>query len=282
MNVPPETAEAGIAEFTGAVRDQVASGALSLDAGKGVRPDQLASLAEVDTRGPLRLEARPLGTLADELLARGVLAAAAAALGGLDGRTVTIEGAGTATAALVALAAEAGAKVMAVATTRGTVLDAGGLDPTSLLEGLAEHGEGLPAALGSELSPGVALETDAEVLLCGSKAGLIDHLTAAALPQPIIVPVGAAPVTAKGLAVAATRGHIVLPDFLTTSGPLHAWAPGAPATADEVVAAVEAFVGDTTTEILDHDEGAFLGASYRAEEFLRTWQERLPFGRPLA
>ena len=70
--------------------------------------------------------------------------------------------------------------------------------------------------------------------------------------------------------------------FLTTSGPLHAWAPGAPSAADEVIAAAEAFVSATTTEVLDHDEGPYLGASYRAEDFLRTWQERLPFGRPLA
>ncbi len=96
------------------------------------------------------------------------------------------------------------------------------------------------------------------------------------------MPVGTSPVTAKGLAVAARRGHIVLPDFLTTSGPLHAWAPGAPSAADEVIAAAETFVTATTTEVLDHDEGPYLGASYRAEDFLRTWQERLPFGRPLA
>ena len=282
VNVPPDAADAGIAAFVDAVRDQVAAGTLSLDAGKGVRADQLARLDEVDTRAPLRAERRPLGTLSDELLARGVLAAAGAALGGLDGRTITIEGAGAATAALVSLAAEAGAKVTAVATTRGTVLDAAGLDAASIVAGLAEHGEGLPQALGSDLSPTVALETDAEVLICGSKAGLVDHLLAASLPQPILVPVGAAPVTAKGLAVSASRGHIVLPDFLTTSGPLHAWAPGAPTSADEVVAAAEAFIGATATEILDHDEGAYLGASYRAEDFLRTWQERLPFGRPLA
>ena len=120
------------------------------------------------------------------------------------------------------------------------------------------------------------------MLIGGSKAGLVDHLVAAAQPQPLIVPVGSAPVTAKGLAVAARRGHIVLPDFLTTSGPLHAWAPDGPATADEVIAAAEAFITSTTTDVLDHDEGPYLAASYRAEDFLRTWQERLPFGRPLA
>ena len=36
------------------------------------------------------------------------------------------------------------------------------------------------------------------------------------------------------------------------------------------------------TDVIGHDEGAYLGACYRAEAFLRTWQETLPFGRPLA
>ncbi len=165
VNVPPDAADAGIAAFVDAVRDQVASGALSLDPGKGVRADQLAPLDEVDTRGPLRAEPRPTGTLADELLARGVLAATSASLGGLDGRSLAIEGAGSATAALVSLAAAAGAKVAAVATTTGTVLDPAGLDAAALVQGLAEHGDGLPAARGSDLSPTVALETDADVLI---------------------------------------------------------------------------------------------------------------------
>ncbi len=282
VNVVPESADAGIAAFCDAVRDQVASGALSLDAGKGVSRDQLSPLEQLDTRGPLRSEPRPFGTLSDELLARSVLAAAATALGGLDGRTVAVEGAGASTAALISLASQAGAKVTALATTRGTVVDPAGLDPVSVVEGLAEHGEGLPAALGSDLAPGVVLETDAEVLLCGSKAGLIDHLVAAALPQRLVVPVGAVPVTAKGLAVANSRGITVLPDFLTTSGPLHAWAPDAAADADAVVSAAEAFVSSTTAALLDHDEGPVLGACYLAEDFLRTWQEQLPFGRPLA
>ena len=30
------------------------------------------------------------------------------------------------------------------------------------------------------------------------------------------------------------------------------------------------------------DDGPFLGACYAAEAFLSTWQDELPFGRPLA
>jgi hypothetical protein len=35
-------------------------------------------------------------------------------------------------------------------------------------------------------------------------------------------------------------------------------------------------------EVLDHADGPLLGACYRAEAFLRTWRDTLPFGRPLA
>ena len=45
-----------------------------------------------------------------------------------------------------------------------------------------------------------------------------------------------------------------------------------------VIEQITAVVG----ELKGHAEGPFLGACYRAEDFLRTWQDRLPFGRPLA
>ena len=36
------------------------------------------------------------------------------------------------------------------------------------------------------------------------------------------------------------------------------------------------------TEALASEDGPFLGACYAAESFLSTWQDELPFGRPLA
>ena len=282
VNVPPELLDGGVAAFVDAVRDQVAAGSLSLDAGKGVSAEQLAPLAEVDSRPSLRDAAREHGTVGDELLAAGVLAAAAAALGGLDGRTLAIEGAGSAGPSLVTLATEQGARVVAVGTARGTVSAPDGLDATAIAAEWASHGDGLPGALGSELSPAAVLTTEADALICGSKVGLIDHELAAQLPQRVVVPIGAVPVTAKALAVAGRRDVVVLPDFLTTSGPLHAWAPGASDDADAARQAAEAFISTTTTELLDHEEGPLLGACYRAEEFLRTWQDSLPFGRPIA
>ena len=35
-------------------------------------------------------------------------------------------------------------------------------------------------------------------------------------------------------------------------------------------------------EAREHQDGLFLASCYRAESFLASWQESLPFGRPLA
>ena len=244
INAAPADHAAGVAAFVEAVSTRVGSGELSLDPGKGVSREDLAPLAAVDQRSPLLHEARAAGTLADELLATSVVAAAAAATGGLDGRRVAIEGAGDHLPALQALLERAGATVVAV---------------------------------GDE-----ALTAEAEVLLCGSKAGVIDHTVAEQLPHRVVVPHAPVPVTAKGLAVATRRSIVVLPDFLTTSGPLHAFRPEGSPTAEDLLERANTHAAGLTAELLDHPEGPLLGACYRAEDFLRSWREQLPFGRPLA
>jgi glutamate dehydrogenase (NAD(P)+) len=244
INAAPPDQAAGVAAFVEAVSARVRAGELSLDPGKGVSREDLAPLAEADQRSALLHEQRGEGTLADELLATSVVAAASAAVGGLEGRRVAIEGGGEHLPALQA----------ALDTARATVV-----------------------AIGEE-----ALSTEAEVLLCGSKVGVIDHAVAEQLPHRVVVPHGPVPITAKGLAVATRRSIVVLPDFLTTSGPLHAFRPEGEPSAQDLVARANEHAATLTAELLDHPEGPLLGACYRAEEFLRTWQEQLPFGRPLA
>ena len=49
--------------------------------------------------------------------------------------------------------------------------------------------------------------------------------------------------------------------------------------------ALAAFVDEAAALMagaLNSDDGPFLGACYAAEAFLSTWQDELPFGRPLA
>lgn len=282
VSVSPEHHAAGIAAFVAQVRDAVGSGALSLDPGKGVTAADLSPLGGIDARSAIRNEPRGAWTLAEELLATSALAATSAALGGLDGRTVAIEGAGDALPSLVSAVAAAGARVVAVSTATGTLREPAALAADTLCAAHAEHGEALATALGAELPPTAVLTTEADVLLCGSKLGLVDHDVAAELPVRVVAPIGAVPVTAKGLAVAGRRDVVVLPDFLTTAGPLLAFRPEGDADADALVDQANAHAATLTAELLDHPDGPLLGACMRAEEFLRTWRDELPFGRPLA
>lgn len=240
ISAAPEDRDTAITAFVDELRESIASGALSLDAGKGLSADDLSGWAELDQRASLRTGVE------HDLLATGIVAAGDVALGGIAGSSVTLEGAGSATDAIAAALVAAGATIAAA-------------------------GDGADIAL-----------TPSDLLVCGSKLGLVDHDLAAALPQRALVPCGVAPVSAKGLAVATRREVVVVPDFLSLLGPLLAFRPADDATADSLRADADATVRSLLTDAIGHEEGPYLGAAYAAETFLSTWQETLPFGRPLA
>ena len=112
---------------------------------------------------------------------------------------------------------------------------------------------------------------EADLLFCGSKVGMVDHEVADRLAVRAVVPTGPLPITTRAVAHCRRRGISALPDFVTTAGPL----VGHVDEARETVAALVA-------EVADHDDGPILGACVRAEGFLSTWQDDLPFGRPMA
>ena len=127
-----------------------------------------------------------------------------------------------------------------------------------------------------------SISEEVDVAFCGSRAGVIDGETAEAISARLVVPIGPLALSAKGLAVLRRRGIVALPDFLALSGPSYAGWPAGEATVDAVLADAEAGIAGMVGEVLAHDEGPVLGACYRAESFLSTWQDTLPFGRPLA
>ncbi len=257
-----------------------ADGSLALDAGKGVGADQLAELNAADDRSDLLAAPHGGGTLADHLAGLGPVVAAAKAVGGLDGRTVAIEGFGAGGAALAAAAAAHGARVVGVATTKGVRADAGGLDPAELAGAWADAGDTM---VGEDAEPAWKIfTTEADVLFAGSKAGAINHETAARLAASAVVPHQALPFTARALAVMQRGDITVVPDFVALAAPVVAAWPGDANDVDGVIAKATAAIEAAIEESAGHEDGAFLGACHRAEAFLSTWQERLPFGRPLA
>ena len=97
-------------------------------------------------------------------------------------------------------------------------------------------------------------------------------------------PIGPVPVTAKALAVLRRGRHVVLPDFVSDGRPVvlrRSPVPPPPSTSCGP-AVVERHRRRAWPRCSAHDDGPLLGACYRAEAFLRTWQDALPFGRPLA
>ena len=72
----------------------------------------------------------------------------------------------------------------------------------------------------------------------------------------------------------------VVPDFVSTAGYL----VGGFLDGDdqEVAETLHRQVKELLDEAASHPDGVLLGACYRAEAFLETWQPSKPFGRPLA
>ncbi|MFV0315747.1 MAG: hypothetical protein ACK5O2_02150 [Microthrixaceae bacterium] len=141
----------------------------------------------------------------------------------------------------------------------------GGEDDTSLTAALESAGAEI-VATGSD-----AWGADAEVLLFGSKPGVLEHERVASLAHRVLVPTAVMAFTPRALAVATQAHKVLLPDFLTTAGPLAVRSGQDPT---ERVYAL-------TTDVLSREEGPVLGACLAAEEFLTQWCEELPFGRPI-
>jgi hypothetical protein len=243
VNSPADTRADTLAAFVAELAPEVAGGGLLLEPGRGVGVDDLADLRAADPRPAQWWEHR------EALRAAGIAAAAAAATGGsLEGRTVAVEGYDATAPALTAALAERGATIVG--------------------------GEAAPA--------GEVLHAEADVLVIGSKAGVLDHDAAAGVRAKVVVPSGAIPVTAKALAALGRAGVVVLPDFLTTAGHLAAWpVDGGDLPADLPAAAAD-LVSAAIAAVLDHPSGPVLGACEQAEAFLSTWVDELPFGRPIA
>ena len=281
VNAAPDARAAALAAYCAEIEPLVAAGRFLTEAGKGVTADDLASLRGDDPRPP------EYWSRHDELTGLGVAVAADGGSGALAGRRVAIEGFDAWGLALAAAVVERGGTVVAVGTGTGTASDAGGFAPDALAEAWSAGGAGLVGTLVAEPTPaGAVLGADADVLVVGSKPGVVDHQAAARVQASLLVPAGPVPVTAKALAVLRRAGTTVLPDFVTTAGPLFAgWPAGGPAGStgpvDPADAAAAAIAG-VLAEVAGHADGPLLGACHRAEAFLASWRPSLPFGRPLA
>lgn len=241
LNSQPEQATAAAEGFVAEIRSQVEAGALYFDEGKGVPSGALSSLRHLS----------PLDALAGSkalAVASMVNAVGWALDGNLEGATVAVEAQHLAPAGLIEALGQAGLRVVEV-------------------EGVAEK-------------PWLVWGADVDVIMAGSKPGVLTHQGAPLVKAKAIVPWGPIPVTTKAFAQLRRDNVALIPDFVALAGArLGGWA------GDELDSAIDA-INTKMTTLLDqgasHRDGLFLAMCYQAEEFIGWWRGVPPFGRPLA
>ena len=268
-----------VAAFVAETAALVADGTYLPDAAKGVSEDDLAPLREADPRNADRLDA--FGAQCEGLSA----AVAADAAVGLDGRTVVIEGFSASGPALAEAASQRGGRVVGLATAEGS-LAGDGFDPAALAEAWTASGDKALSTLagdgGGLDAPGALWSIGADVVFAGSRMGIVNHGVAEGFECRALVPSGRLAYTSKALAVCRRRGIAAVPDFVALAGSTIAAWSRIDTGDDEIRAEITRAVTALMDEALTSDDGPFLGACYAAEAFLSTWQDELPFGRPLA
>ena len=278
----PSDAAAAVEALAAELADDFTSGQLSTSPGLRLDTDLLAPVLVHDQRNLIGDDDRDGISFNHELIGVGAVAAASSLVGGLDGKRIAIEGFGPAGLGIAREAAAAGATVTRVATAKGCA--SGQLDPVALAEAWLADGEMCVATLSGDdepAKPWTVWKDDVDVLFCGSKPGAMSGDGASMAGSTPVVAFSAAAVSSKALAVLRAAGTPVAADFVAAAGPALGWWADPVLTHDDLRSATADTVNAVMSETADHDDGPFMAACYRAEAFLRTWQDELPFGRPL-
>lgn len=282
INAEGDARSAALEAFAGEIAAQVESGELLLDPGKGVQGDTLATLLDVDPRNDARRRVVGGDTQHARLTALGLTCSVAQVLSELSGRTVAIEGFNSTGVAVARSFAEYGAKTTQLSTAKGTVARDEGFDVDELSSLFAEHGPDMVDHLGESAPANAVFAADVDVLAVGSKMGVVNHWGAEKVKAKVLAPWGTLPFTTKAMLVMRANGTVVLPDYVTTAGPLFADFPPNGADQPDIEASVCSSLAALTDELMKGADGPTMEAAYRAESFLSTWVEKMPFGRPFA
>jgi glutamate dehydrogenase/leucine dehydrogenase len=156
----------------------------------------------------------------------------------------------------------------------GCLADPGGLDVGRLLDLRGQHGDacvthyGLPVTAPSRL-----FTTEADVLVPGTRPGMISAKTAGAFPPGVrvVAPAANVPYTAAGAEVLRRRDIVALPDFVCNAGAVIGYRSPGHATPRQVLAAVEATITELIREGMDHPDGPLGSACAQAQAFVRGW-----------
>ncbi len=216
----------------------------------------------------------------DVLTGYGVVVAAETALrsgpgGGLAGRSVAIEGFGKVGGGVAREVVRRGGRVAAVSTVAGCVADPAGLDVERLLALRRLHGDDCVLRYGPPPGPPGALFTavEADVLVPGTRPGVISAVVAGALPSAVrvVAPAANVPYTRGGADVLRQRGIAALPDFVCNAGAVIGYRSALQASPETVLADVDRKITELISQALGHPGGPLAGAGEQAAAFLRGW-----------
>ena len=280
-----------MARFCAEVRPLTDAGRFLTGPDMGTAEEDFAPLRE-RRASPAAIRAVVAGVPFEDLLTGyGVAVAAETALGrvpegqGLDGRSVAIEGFGKVGGGVAREFSRRGGRVAAVSTVAGCVADPSGLDVDRLLALRQADGDACVLRYGRPvMSPHqLFTEVNADVLVPGTRPGAIDAQVARSLPPGVrvVAPAANAPYTEAGAEVLRQRGIVALPDFVCNAGAVIGYRSPADATPEQVLAAVEARIGELIRAALGHPGGPLAGACEQAGGFLRSWWGEPP-GPPFA
>lgn len=257
------------------------SGRLTLDPGLRLNRDLIAPITQHDQRNAIAFEMRDGVTFAEELVGVGAMSAAAA-VKPLASARVAIANFNAAGLAIAREVAAAGGTIAAVATQSGTATGDFAVD--ALAGAWATSGAGCPEVLAPDGGVGKPWEiygADVDVIFCGGATGALSGDGANLVGTKTVVSFSPAAVSAKALAVLRGASAVVVPEFLTCVGATMAGAAAPDATHEGLRAEVAAKVSALVSDSVGHNDGCFMGACYAAEEFMSSWVDELPFGRPM-
>jgi glutamate dehydrogenase (NAD(P)+) len=186
----------------------------------------------------------------------GVKAAAEAALGhlgrGLEGATVAIEGFGKVGAGTARACARSGARVVAISTLHGLVVDPSGLDVEKLLELRARHGDRLVEHASSDALPREQLfELEVDVLVPGARPDSITEKMAERVRCAVVSPGANIPYAPGAVELLHRRGIAAIPDFISNSGGVHLYESVEADDQPEVaLAKIESLVAESVSRVL--------------------------------
>lgn len=280
----PDQKDELLARYCEEIRPLVEEGAFGTAADLGTAEEDFAPLRDPDA--PPSVMAGRIGgeSIEDLITGFGVVVAAEAAMGSVDGATFAIEGFGKVGGGVAREAVRRGARVVAVSTIGGAVFDDAGLDVEALLALRRAHGEGFVHHVGARTAPAHELfEAGVDVLVPGARCGVITPEVAARVGARWIVPASNAPYTAAAIDILRSRRVRFLADFVCNAGATIGFSSGAEGPG-ELFRSVESRISTMQERAGAHPEGPFAGACAMAEEFLRSWRDAsgMPDGPPLA